>query len=105
MLNKIAAHVAAKIAISENASQFSLVINDAKTAASLLRHDDKGIGHLCGRPGKRQGFSFPHDVRDMLQLGPKFSAGMELAEILGGETLVFEKRYGQSVAQGQLQKR
>ena len=104
-LQQVGRHVAAQVAVGDDADQPSIAVEHAKAAVAPPRHDDQHVGHGHGLEAKRQFFLRMHDVAHMLQLRSQLAAGVELAEVMRAEALVLEQRNGQRIAQGELQQR
>src|SRR6185437_2135332 len=77
------AHMAAQIAISDDADEAPAGIGDADAAEAFLGHDEDRLGHGGAERNERYGVAAMHHVLDRQELAAKLTAGMQLLEIGG----------------------
>src|SRR5262245_11675583 len=92
-------HMAAQIAICQNAGELTVLVNDAKAAEALLGHHNERRAHAFVCRHDRKPIALMHDVAHMLEGRAELAARMKNLEILGRKAAAFEERDGKAVAQ------
>ena len=102
---QIGPHVAAQVAVGDDADEPAVAIGDADAAEALARHLDEGVRHA--RTGRRQGQggALVHDVAHELEHGAEPSGRVQEAELARREAAAFEQRDGERVAERELHQR
>ena len=104
-VEQIVAHVAAEIAVRDDADEIAVAVGDADAAKALGRHLQHRIRHLGAERGERDRLAAVHDVAGEFQQRAEPAAGMQQAEIDRGEAAAFQERDRQRVAERQLHER
>jgi hypothetical protein len=96
----VGGHVAAEVAIGEDAGEFSAFVHDAEGAGFGAGHDEERFFDRDGFGGDRVAIAGAHDVADAEKEGAADRAGgMMFGEFFPGETAGVEERHGERVAE------
>ena len=96
--------VAPQVAVGDDADQ-PLAVFERRDAAKALRgHFDDGVGHSGIDVDSRDALAGMHDLAHMREPGPELAAGVEGAEVAGGEAAALEQRDRQRVAEHELER-
>ena len=103
--HQIRPHVAAQIAVGDDADDLPARINDADAAEAFRRHLDQRVGHLGPQRLQRHGIAGMHEVAGIFQHRAELAARMQHAEIDRGKAAALQQRDRQRVAQRQQHQR
>ena len=98
----VGGHVAAEIAVGEDAGEFAAFVDDAEAAGLGAGHDEEGFfdGNFFGGDGVA--VAGAHDVADAeKERAADGTGGMMLGEFFFGETAGVEEGHGEGVAEGE----
>ncbi len=101
-VEQIGPHVAAEIAVRDDANQISLAAGDANAAKAFCRHLQHGSRHFGAKRSEWDRLAALHDVAGEFQQHAEPAARMEQSEIDRGETTAFQESDRQCVAKRQL---
>ena len=104
-LQQIVTHVAAQIAVGDDAGELAGVVGDGDAAEALGRHFDDRRRHWRAARDQRHRIARMHDVADEFECRAELAARMKDAEIDRGEAAAFEQRDRERIAERELHQR
>jgi D-arabinose 5-phosphate isomerase GutQ len=104
-LVKVGAHVAAQIAVGDEAGKPAVVVGHGDAAKALGGHFHDRLGHRRAARNQRHRLARMHDVAHEFQGSAELSARMKDAKIVRGKAAAFEQRDCQRVAERKLHQR